>query len=100
VTPIVHIVLVKWQADMPASTMDRLTELVNSFPSAIPGVLEVVHGPSVSTENLEAGYEWALVVTFADSLARDGYLDHPAHAPVSELIGTWSERLVVFDLAR
>jgi len=38
------------------------------------------------------------VVTFESAAARDGYLDHPTHLPVAELIGEWSERLVVFDL--
>lgn len=62
-------------------------------------MIDVTHGPSVSPEGLEGGYEWGLVVTFVDADARDGYLPHEAHAPASALIGEWSERLVVFDVA-
>ena len=61
--------------------------------------MSVVEGPSVSTEGLEAEFEWALVVTFESAEARDGYLDHPTHLPVAALIGKWAERVVVFDLS-
>lgn len=93
-----HVVLVQWRIDAPSEDIRRLGELIARFPAEIPGVIDVVHGASVSTEGLESGFEWALVVTFADADARDGYLDHPAHVPVAELIGTWAERLVVFDV--
>lgn len=95
---IVHVVLTEWRADAPAEALAELRVMINSFPAQIPGVVSVVEGASVSTEGLEAGYDWALVVTFDSAAARDGYLDHPTHVPVAAIIGEWAERLVVFDL--
>ena len=97
--PVIHIVLVTWRRDVPTSALDALTEHVDALASAVPGILSVAHGPSVSPEHLEAGYEWALVITFVDSTARDAYLPHPAHAPVAALLTEWHDGLVVFDLA-
>lgn len=96
---ITHVVLVCWREDASASTLDELSRIVDKFVTHIPGVLQVAHGDSVSPEGLEGGFQWALVVTFADLAARDGYLTHDAHAPASALIGEWSESLVVFDVA-
>src|SRR5680860_1355066 len=96
---IVHVVLTQWRADAPGETLAELREIIQRFPAEIPGIVSVVEGASVSTEGLESGFEWALVVTFENAAARDGYLDHPTHLPVAALIGEWAERLVVFDLS-
>lgn len=96
---IAHSVLVQWRADVSAQALSELAAIVEAFPRAIPGVLDVAHGESVSPEGMEGDFHWALFVTFVDSAARDGYLRHDAHAPASELIRRWSERVVVFDVA-
>ncbi|MCB2412416.1 Dabb family protein [Demequina sp. TTPB684] len=96
---IVHVVLTEWRDDAPAEVLEKMRADVGRFVGEIPGVVDVVEGSSASVEGLEAGFEWALVVTFASVGARDGYLDHPAHTPVAEVIGRWAERLVVFDVA-
>ena len=69
------------------------------FPDTIPGALAVHCGPSTSPEGLEDGFEWALVVSFESSAARDDYLPHPAHQPVAQLISRLAEHVVVFDVA-
>lgn len=61
-----------WHADAPGETLAQLREIIGRFQTEIPGVVSVVEGASVSTEGLEAGYEWALVVTFESAGARDG----------------------------
>ena len=96
---ITHVVLAQWRADATPDTFAELALLIDRFPAEIPGVVSAVHGPSVSTEDLEGEFEWGLVVTFADAEARDGYLPHPAHTPVSTLIGRYAERVVVFDIS-
>jgi hypothetical protein len=95
---IVHMVLTEWRADAPGEALAQIGEIIGRFEAEIPGVVSVVSGASVSTEGLEAEFEWALVVTFENAAARDGYLDHPTHLPVAALIGQWAERVVVFDL--
>lgn len=93
-----HVVLVCWR-DGEAERAERVVRpLVADFPQTIPDVLDVVEGRSSSTEGLETGYNYALVVTFASPQARDVYLDHPAHQPVSAAIGAYSARIVVFDV--
>ena len=91
--------LTEWRANAPSEALAEMSEIIARFEAEITGVVSVVEGASVSTEGLESGFEWALVVTFESAGARDGYLDHPTHLPVAALIGEWAERLVVFDLS-
>lgn len=97
-TSVVHVVLVEWRPETPADALAQLSEGVGRLRDQVPGISSVVCGPSVSVEGLESGFEWGLVITFTSADARDGYLPHPAHAPVAEIIGRWQQRLVVFDL--
>ena len=96
---IVHVVLTQWRSDASPDKLAEIVTITHRFKSEIPGIVSVVQGPSVSTEGLEAEFEWALVVTFENAEARDGYLDHPTHVPVASLIGQCAERVVVFDLS-
>ncbi len=96
---IVHVVLVRWKDEVPDATLAELDSLVGGLAAAVPGVVDVAWGRSVSPEGLEAGFEWGLVLTFADAAARDGYLPHPAHRPVADIIGRWNADLAVFDVA-
>ncbi len=95
---VVHVVLVRWNSGVSRAKLDELTELAGAFPDTIPGVLAVHCGPSTSPEGLEGGFEWALVVSFGSSSARDDYLPHPAHQPVAQLISRLAEQVVVFDV--
>ncbi len=95
---VMHVVLVRWKPEVGRTEQDELTELAVAFPDTIAGVLAVHCGPSTSPEGLEGGFEWALVVSFESSSARDDYLPHPAHQPVAQLISRLAERVVVFDV--
>jgi len=96
---ITHVVMTQWRSDAPVEALAEMKAIIHRFQDEIPGIVSVVEGESVSTEGLEAGSDWAMVVTFESAGARDGYLDHPTHLPVAALIGEWAERLVVFDLS-
>jgi len=95
---ITHVVMTQWRSDAPGAALDEMKAIVERFESEIPGIVSVVEGASVSTEGLEAEFEWAMVVTFENAAARDGYRDHPTHLPVAALIGEWAECVVVFDV--
>lgn len=95
---VMHVVLVRWKPEVSRAEVDELTELAVTFPEMIPGALAVHCGPSISPEGLEGGFEWALVVSFESSSARDDYLPHPAHQPVAQMISLLAERVVVFDV--
>ena len=98
-TEIIHVVLIRWSPSAPDDLADRVDRAVRGVREAVAGVVEVSHGPNVSVENLERGYEYGLYVRFADASARDAYLPHPAHLPLAELITTHAASFVVVDLA-
>ena len=98
-TQIVHVVLLRWGPSTPPDVLTRFDDAVRSVRDAIPGVVEASHGPSVSVEHLEQGYDYGLYVRFADADARDAYLPHPTHRPLADLITTHAETFLVFDLA-
>ncbi|MFE1664948.1 Dabb family protein [Microbacterium sp. P02] len=98
-SPVVHIVLVRWKREVSSAVLDELTEGAHALADAVPGVVDVACGPNTSPEGLAGGFDWALVVDFVSSAARDDYLPHPAHRPVAELITQWAEQVVVFDVA-
>lgn len=93
---IVHVVLVEWREGVDPAVADAL---VDRHLAPLPGVLTIDRGPSVSTEGLESGYDWALVIRFADAAALAAYLPHPEHVIVGQHLQGSSARLVVFDLA-
>jgi len=96
---IVHVVLVEWAEGAPADVAEQATRLSTEHLTGIDGVLSVSSGESVSPEQLEAGFDWMLVVRFRDAGARDGYLPHPSHQPVASYLGDASASVVVFDVA-
>ena len=93
---IVHVVLVEWREGADPAAADALVE---QHLVPLPGVLTVDHGPSVSTEGLESGFDWALAIRFVDEAALAAYLPHPEHVVVGRHLQADAARLVVFDLA-
>lgn len=93
---IVHVVLLEWRPGADPAAADAL---VDRLLAPLPGVLGVDRGPSVSTEGLESGFDWGLVIRFADAAALAAYLPHPDHVAVGQHLQAHSSRLVVFDLA-
>jgi hypothetical protein len=95
---VVHVVLVEWaagQEDAPAEA----ERLVDANLRALPGVVSLDRGASVSGEGLEDGFDWALVIRFDSAQALADYLPHPDHVVVGRYLGEHSARVVVFDLA-
>jgi len=95
VSGVTHTVLVEWDGEDRSSEASALSR--ENLPR-IEGVESVQSGTSVSTEGLEGGFHWMLVVRFRDRAALAGYLPHPEHRPVAEFIGAASARVVVFDV--
>ena len=93
-----HVVLVSWRPGTAEEAERTVRPLVADFGRTIPDVVDVVEGHSSSPEGLEDGFDYMLVVTFASPAARDVYLDHPNHEPVSSAIRANADRVVVFDV--
>ncbi len=96
--PTTHIVLVTWRDGAAEQAERGIRPAVADFTSTVPDVLGVVEGHSTSPEGREDGFDYGFVVTFASAAARDVYLDHPAHLPVSAVIRASAERILVFDV--
>lgn len=96
---ITHVVLVAWRPGVPQIVRDETRGAARSMRGAIPGIVALSEGPSVSPEGLEHGYDYGLVVRFESAEARDRYLPHPAHRPFAELLAASADRLVVYDIA-
>ncbi len=95
---IIHVVLMRWASSAAPDVVARLDEAVAAVRAGIPGIVEATHGPGVSPEGLERGYEHGLYVRFVDAAARDAYLPHPVHRPLATLIGDNADAVLVFDL--
>ncbi|WP_242089996.1 Dabb family protein [Curtobacterium sp. DN_7.5] len=95
-TGVTHVVLVTWDGDDGRAA--RGDALAREHLTRIEGVETVRSGTSVSTEGLEGGFDWMLVVGFRDRAALQAYLPHPEHQPVAEHIRAGSSRVVVFDI--
>ena len=61
--------------------------------SALPSLLS-----SGTTRNRVIAV-YGFLITFADEHARDRYLPHPEHEPISTLAQQMAERVLVFDIA-
>src|SRR5690606_31849871 len=95
---VTHVVLVRWSPDTPIETRESIRATARSLATEIPGISRLVEGPSVSPEGLEQGFDYALILDFVDSAARDSYLPHPAHLPVAEKLGQHADSVLVFDV--
>lgn len=93
-----HVVLLSLRAGVSGAELSRLGDLLAGLPERIDGIESVRFGPSTSPEGLEQGYDYGFLITFTDGHARDRYLPHPEHAPVSTLVQQLSERVLVFDV--
>lgn len=91
-----HVVLVEWGDG--GSSSAQADALCREHLPRIEGVESVRSGESVSSEGLEGGFDWMLVVRFRDHAALEGYLPHAEHQPVAEFIRSASTRVVVFDV--
>ncbi len=93
-----HVVLLALRAGVSESDVAEFGELLAGLPSRIDGIEYVRYGPSSSPEGLEQGYTYGFVVGFVDAAARDRYLPHPEHAPVSAMAQQIAARVLVFDI--
>ena len=94
-----HVVLLALRADVTDAALARFEQLLAALPERIDGIESVRFGPSTSPEGLEQGYGYGFLITFTDQHARDRYLPHPEHEPVSTLAQQLAEGVLVFDIA-
>lgn len=74
-----HIVLFRLKDKSPEA-LKAAAELFYTLRGKVPGLLSVETG--VDFYHTERSYDIALVCTFADRAALEGYQTHPAHLPI------------------
>lgn len=92
-----HIVLLGFQADIPAETVREIERRFAALETLVPSVAWFEFGPNVSPEGLNAGHTHAFVLGFATDADRDAYLVHPDHVAFADWVKPHVAALTVFD---
>jgi hypothetical protein len=82
-----HIVIFKYKSTASVEQIRQVTDAFHDLKNKIPGILAFEHGPNVSSEGLNLGFNHVYTLTFADEQTRDTYLPHPDHAKFGDLLG-------------
>ena len=81
-----HLVVLKIKKNTRPAQVTRMFAELDGLKKKIPGLLSFAGGPYSSPEGLNQGFTHGFAMTFKDGPARDGYLTHPEHVKVKELI--------------
>jgi hypothetical protein len=80
-----HIVLFRFKPETTVLTKEKIVTELMALKGKVPSILDISAGPNFSDRN--QGFEYGLVVRFADRQGLDAYQVHPAHQHiVHELI--------------
>ena len=74
-----HIVLVKFNADLPEADIEDIWVELHALKDVIPGVISITAGKSESPEKIERGYMHGFVADFESWDALATYAEHPDH---------------------
>ena len=100
---ILHCVFMRFKASTQAADKQAIYDAIVALKDAIPGIVEIKHGPNVSPEGLNGGFVDGFIVTFESPEHRDDYLVHPDHIAVGDRIVAATDGglagLLVFDMA-
>jgi hypothetical protein len=86
VKPVKHVVLLTFKPSTPKDKLDEILAATKALKDKIPGMIDLSMGPYSSSEGMNRGYEYGLVMTFASAAYRDAYLPHPEHKKVADLL--------------
>jgi hypothetical protein len=96
-----HVVLLRFNREMPPEAMTQLLAALDDLRHKVPGLLDVSTGVNSSPEGLAKGFTHGFVMTFADEASRDTYLPHPAHEVVKAQLLRWidggADGVIVMD---
>ena len=91
-----HIVIFKWKPDTAAEAIEAAADGLMGLKNKIPGIIDMTCGNNFS--NRSQGYEFGLVVRFADREALEAYGPHRLHQEVVQtLIAPYREEVIAFD---
>ena len=96
---IVHVVAFKFKKAVSEAKQKEMADALVALKGKIPQIVSIEHGPNISKEGFEKGFQHAFIVTFASEKDRDIYLEHDAHKKFAkQLDGILADKGVfVFD---
>ncbi len=98
-TPVVHVVLFKFNADASPDTIAEIEDGFAALPTKIEGIVDFDWGINSSPENLNEGFTHCFIITFKNAAARDVYLTHPAHQEFVKVLKPHLEKPLVVDFS-
>ena len=98
-----HIVLIKFNADLPEAEITDIWRQLHALRGHIPGLLSLTSGRSESPEQIERGYMHGFVADFESWDALQTYADDSEHKKLgARLVANAQggiDGLLVFDFA-
>jgi hypothetical protein len=97
-----HIVLVRFQPEVPESKIASIFAALHDIKRLLAGVISITSGRSESPEQIERGYMHGFVADFRDWDVLAAYQAHPDHKRVgADLVANavgGLDGILVFDL--
>lgn len=100
-----HCAFFRFKQKVPKAT---ILDILNGFFHLAPkldGLIAIQVGENVSSEGLDRGFCYGLIMDFETLEARDAYLIHPDHLRLAErvathLLGGIEDGVIVFDISQ
>ncbi|KAG2178769.1 hypothetical protein INT43_001615 [Umbelopsis isabellina] len=92
---VVHVVLVKFKAEVGEAMKQELCNKVVSLKDVIPGIIKASAGKNFSDRS--KGFEWGWVFEHTSKKDLDDYAVHPAHQEFVKLLGNYRTDILAFD---
>lgn len=89
-----HMVWLKAPEGAPSTDMDSLIEEIRQMKS-IPAVIDIVAGKNF--KNTNHGYDYGVIMTYADKAAQRRYIEHPDHERLRDKIKTMGVGMMALD---
>lgn len=85
---VMHVVLFRVRDDVTKDEIDHLfaTFVELKEKNLVPGIVSFSYGPYSSPEGLNKDFNYGFNMVFESEEARDGYLPHPEHDRVKNMI--------------
>ena len=96
-----HCVFLKFKPGIAPDEREALFDLLRALKVQLDGFIGISFSANHSPEGFGRGFDWAFIVDFVDTAARDAYLVHPAHqeagARLVAALEGGTEGLMVYD---
>jgi hypothetical protein len=96
-TSVKHLGLLQFKKEISENHIETCFLELESLTGAIPGLLDITHGPYIGTEGLNEKFSHGFIMTFEDVAALEAYLPHPEHERVKSIVLPCVEKVIVFD---